>query len=441
MIPILYGENEPKFNSQGYGGLSEAQSCRVFWQANGMYELEMRYPAIGRRFQELAQRRLILASVGPDEAEQPFRIYRITKPLRGMCTIYARHIAYDLMGYTVRPFSADSLAAAVQQLNSGAVTTSHGFEIATDKASSASMAINTPRSVWSMLGGQRGSLLDVFGGEWDFDRFKATLRKRLGEDLGVTVRYGVNLQTFEQDENIAKTWTAVQPFWLSSDGSQCVMLPEELISTGTFTYTRILVLDLSAEWQEPPTVEQLRARTQRYISANQVGVPDVALDISFLPLDQTEEYKGYTFLNKIHKGDTVTVEFPIAYDPDTGEVIATVSTNARAVEYIWLPMEDKYESVRLGRVKSNFATALAQVQAQVSAMQQSTPLADVVYPDDAVPETPTAGVTALVDSENSLRMFINGTEVIPVLDDLGDLTWPDLTLAVDAAGDATLKEA
>ena len=440
MIPLLYGEDEELFRSLGYGGLSEARSCRVRWQANGIYELEMRYPVIGRRFRDLAQRRLILASVGPDEEEQPFRIYRITKPLNGMCTIYARHTAYDLMGYTVRPFAADSLAAAVQQLNTGAVTTPHGFEIATDKSSAAAVTINTPRSVWSMLGGQRGSLLDVYGGEWDFDRFTATLRQRLGEDLGVAVRYGVNLQTFEQDENISKTWTAVQPFWLSADGTQTVVLPEDTISTGTFTYTRILVLDLSAEWQEPPTVEQLRARTQRYISANQVGVPAVGLDISFIPLDQTEEYKEYTFLNKIHKGDTVTVEFPMAYDPDTGEVVAIASTSARAVEYVWLPMEDKYESVRLGSVKANFVTALAQVQKEVASIQTVTPLADVVYPD-AEPENPATGVTTLVDDDGGLRVFVNGSEVEPVLDDVGDLTWPDLTLVVDAAGDATLKEA
>lgn len=440
MIPILYRESETLFRSLGYGGMSEALSCRVRWQANGIYELEMRYPVIGRRFQDLTLRRLILASVGPDEEDQPFRIYRITKPLNGVCTIYARHTAYDLMGYTVRPFSATSLSAAMQQLNNGAVITPHGFEIATDKTSNAGMAINTPRSIWSMLGGQRGSLLDVFGGEWDFDRFKATLRQRLGEDLGVTVRYGVNLQTFEQDENIAKTWTAVQPFWLSSDGSQCVMLPEELISTGTFTYTRILVLDLSAEWQDPPTAEQLRTRTQRYINANQVGVPAVGLDISFLPLNQTEEYKTYTFLNKIHKGDTVTVEFPMAYDPDTGDVIATASANARAVEYVWLPMEDKYETVRLGSIKANFVSALAQVQKDVSSIQQLTPMGDIVYPDDVAPDTPAAGVTILVDDDRALRIFVDGVEVVPVLDNLDDLTWPDLTLEVDEDGNATLKE-
>ena len=362
MIPVLYPANEQLFSSLGYGGLGEARSCRVKWQLNGAYELEMQYPVSGRRFAELRPRRLIRASVGPGEAPQIFRIYRVTKPLRGLCSVYARHIAYDLMGYTVRPFTSNSLAEATAQLQSGATIQNHGFSIRSTFARDTACNVATPRSVWSMLGGQRGSLLDIYGGEWEFSNSTCTLMERLGADLGVTVRYGVNLRTLEQDENLANTWTAVQPYWLSTDGLTTVTLPEDIISTGTFDYTRVLVLDLSAEWPEPPTVEELRARTREYISDNKIGVPSVSLDVDFVPLGQTEEYRGRSFLQSVHKGDTVAVEFPTAWDKNTGAPIAWVRAAARAVATVWLPLKDKYESVRLGEKRSNFVSALAQVQ-------------------------------------------------------------------------------
>ena len=362
MIPLLYKADESQFVTQGFGGLQEARSIRVKRQVNGMYELEMQYPVSGRRFAELLPRRIIRATPGPGEWEQSFRIYRISTPLEGFCTVYARHRAYDLMGYTLRPFSVNSLAEATQQLQGGAAIQEHGFSIRATFDRDTACKVSTPRSVWSMLGGQRGSLLDIYGGEWEFDNTTCTLKERLGAELGVIVRYGVNLQTLEQEENLANTWTGVQPYWLSSDGLTVVTLPEDILSTGEFDYTRVLVLDLSAEWPEPPTEEQLRSRTRQYITDNKVGIPAVGLDVKFIPLDQTEEYKGRYFLQTIHLGDTVTVEFPTAYDLATGAPRAFVQASARAVETVWLPLEEKYESVRLGEKRASFASALAQVQ-------------------------------------------------------------------------------
>ena len=44
MIPILFDGTEKQFNNLGYGGLSDAISCTVEENINGVYELEMEYP-------------------------------------------------------------------------------------------------------------------------------------------------------------------------------------------------------------------------------------------------------------------------------------------------------------------------------------------------------------------------------------------------------------
>lgn len=360
--PTLYDAAATSFSGLGYGGLGDARQMRVYRGVNVPPHLEMQYPVTGRRFAELQNRRIIYATGGPGEVPQPYRIYRITKPLAGVCTVYARHLVYDLMGYSVLPFAAAGPAAAAQQLTSGSVVSAHMFSISAAITSSTALSVATPRSVWSMLGGQEGSMLDVYGGEWEFDGFIVTLKPRIGSDNGVTVRYGVNLKSCEQDENLASCWTAVQPFWFSPTDGTLVTLPETTISTGTFDYTRILVLDLSAEFETAPTEEQLRSRTRQYISGNRVGTPSVGLDVDFVPLNETEDHKNRAFLQDVRLGDSVTVEFPTAYDRDSGLPTAYVLATARAVETVWLPLENRYERIRLGEKRADFVSTVAQVE-------------------------------------------------------------------------------
>lgn len=367
---LLFESGTTDFSGIGLGGLGDARQIRVFGGINAPAQLEMQYPVSGRRYGDLRNRRIIYSSTEPGGKPQPFRIYRITKPLQGVCTVYARHLCHDLMGYSVLPFAAASPQQAAQQLSTGAVVEPHGFAISAEIASSTAMTVPTPRSIWSMLGGQKGSMLDVYGGEWDFDHFSATLRQRIGADNGVTVHYGVNLKTCEQDENIANCWTAVEPFWYSQGDGTLVTLPEVTISTGTFDYTRILVLDLSAEFEAQPTVEQLRSRTKSYISGNRVGVPAVGLDVDFVPLEQTAEYQDLPVLKTIRLGDTVRVEFPTTFDPDTGRATALVLAESRAVETVWLPLQKRYEKIRLGEKRSNFVSTVATVQKNTEWLMQ-----------------------------------------------------------------------
>ena len=164
MIPILYNATETAFSGMGLGGLGVATGCRVKRQLNGVYELEMQYPIIGRRFRDLKCRNIILASVGPDQEPQPFRIYKTRLSLMLSKTVYARHIAYDLMGCPMPPFPAGGLAATLSTVAYAARTQGFPFEIAADFDSDAQCGISVQRSVWAMLCGQRGSILVVFGG-------------------------------------------------------------------------------------------------------------------------------------------------------------------------------------------------------------------------------------------------------------------------------------
>lgn len=348
MKPILYTDSEMAFTNNGIGVLSDAVSCYAETELNGTFELEMQYPVKGIHFSEIRQRSIILAKAAPGSRPQPFRVYRISKAMGGLVTVYARHAAYDLMGHVAAHFSATNVAAALQTMKARAVPACP-FNFRTDKTTQATMTVSVPTALWTLLGGSEGSILDTYGGEYEFDRWDVVLHNKRGQNRGVSIRYGKNLTSLEQDENCANCYTGVYPYWVSPEGA-LVQLDEQTVSAeGNFGYVKIMPLDFSQEWEEAPTAEQLRTRAKRYIKDNEIGVPAVSWEIGFVQLEQTEEYKDKALLEQIHLGDTVSVTFSKM----------GINTSSRAVKTRYNVLLDRYESVTLGSVKANIADTVA----------------------------------------------------------------------------------
>ena len=354
MKPILYSELETSFDSNGNGILHDAISCYVDQDLNGKYELELRYPVTGGHFKEITDRKIVLASVDPVSQLQPFRIYRRMPTSGGIATYYARHIAYDAQGIPVSSCSATSAQAALHSLkNKTAVQCP--FDLQTDKATGGAFSVDVPTSLWKCLGGTEGSVLDIYGGEYEFDRYDIHLWNRRGADRGVTIRYGKNLTSLEQDANCANCHTGVYPYWTDTDGG-LVELPEKIVhARGTYNYVKILTLDCSNQWELAPTAQQLREYANAYMDANQIGVPDVSWKIEFVNLEQTEEYKGTALLEQILLGDNVSVVFPAL----------NVDATARASSYRWDVLMNRYDHINLGNIKANLAKTIAQQKADI----------------------------------------------------------------------------
>ena len=143
MTPILFPADAASFETQGLGALTEAISCEITEAINGEYELAMTYPASGRRYADIKNRCIIYAKPDPYRGGQPFRIYRITKPMSGVVTVYARHISYDLSGVPVLPFQAASAPAAMQGLGEHAAIQSP-FTFSSTVEGSGSFAVAVP---------------------------------------------------------------------------------------------------------------------------------------------------------------------------------------------------------------------------------------------------------------------------------------------------------
>lgn len=361
MNPILFAPTETSFNTNGIGVLSDAVSCTVTEERNGAFELEMQYPVTGAHYAAIARRCLLLAKPDPVSDAQPFRIYRITRPMGGVVTVYAAHISYDLSGIPVSPFTASSAPAAMAALSANAAVACP-FTFWTDKETSAAMTVPAPASIRSLLGGSEGSLLDVYGGEYAFDRFTVRLYGQRGADRGVSIRYGKNLTDLTQEENCQSVYTGCYPYWAGQDGA-LVTLPEKLLAAeGTYDFVKILPLDLSGEWQEAPTPDALRTRAAAYMKANRIGTPKVSLTVRFAQLEQTEEYKGTALLERVLLCDTVAVEFPAL----------GVTAAAKCVKTVYDCLLERYDRVELGDARATIADTVAEQNAAIAQKPDKT---------------------------------------------------------------------
>lgn len=354
--PILYSAMETNFDHNGIGILSACASCLVTEEANGAFELAMQYPMDGVHFAEIGDRAIIKAKADQFREPQLFRVYAISKPMNGIVTVLAEHISYDLSGIPVKPFTASAASSALSGLKDNAVVDCP-FTFWTDKATQANFKVSAPASIRSRLGGVAGSILDVYGGEYEFDNYTVKLHNNRGQNRGVSIRYGKNLTDIQQDQNCSNVATGVYPYWVDIEGKTLVELPERIINApGTYNFVKIRTLDLSSEFEEQPTVEQLRSKTETYIKNNNIGVPAVSWSVSFEQLSKSEEYKHLALLERVSLFDTVNVEFPAL----------GVSATAKAVKMVYDVISDRVESVTLGSVRANIADTVATQQQTLS---------------------------------------------------------------------------
>lgn len=353
MIPILYKSTETEFTSNGLGRLSDAISCTVEEERNGAYELTMEYPVYGVHYKDLQNARIIVAVPSDGADRQPFDIYDISRPISGRVTVKARHISYRLSRiptYSKNPDETSGTAAlALQRLKSEALENCP-FDFWTDQNSHGSYSTPVPASIRSRLGGVTGSILDCFGGEYEWDKWTVKLWRARGSETSIVLRYGKNITDITQEESIENTVTGVLPYWhneADSNAEAKTVIGGIVYAANAdkYPYHMTMVLDCSQEYQTAPTAAQLSSRAQTYIKSNGIGVPDVSISLSFVALWQSEEYKTLAALERVHLCDILRVEFPAL----------GVSATAKVVKTTYNVLKNRYDSIEIGNARTNLA--------------------------------------------------------------------------------------
>ena len=332
------------FSDFGLGVMTDCVSCEVTEERNGEYELVMEYPMNGVVFDKIEARCVILAKPNHSDQPQPFRIYRISAPIGGVITINAQHLSYDLSGVPVKECEVNAIAgAAVATLHSNTMFTTPFIFGTYGPSSRAVFAVTEPSSIRSWFGGREGSLIDVYGGEWKFDRYYVDLYAQRGSDRGVVIRYGKNLIDIEQETNLANMWTGVLAYWKNEDTGQAVKT-DIINAPGTFDYRRIQCVDMSAEYEEAPTKEELTAKAQSYITSNNIGKPSINITLDWVQVGALED--------QVDLCDTVTVIF---------EKLG-IDAKAKVISTTWDVLADRYTRIEIGDVKQKVTDTIAGMQ-------------------------------------------------------------------------------
>ena len=340
---VLYDTKELEFKTLGIGILRDAITVSVTEELNGLFELTMEYPIDGYLFNELKFTRIICCKSNPYSKPQPFRIYSISTPINRTVTINAAHISYDLSGYIVDPFAASNLDETITGLKNN-VCGDCPFEYVHTVSESGEIVVSEPKSVRSVLGSH---VSEAYQPDFTFDGLTVIMEDKRGSETGVNVVYGKNLIDINQEENNTNVYTGVYPFW-RDDEDNVTVLDERVIKTpGTWDYTKIYPLDLSNEFEIPPTQAEMKAFAEAYIEAYSLGVPEISLSISVLQLNSTD-YEREMLTGKINLGDTITVQFPDA----------KVNAKARCIKTVYDPLQNRYETLELGDAARTLADSI-----------------------------------------------------------------------------------
>lgn len=348
MIPILLKQDA----KTKIGWLAEAISCRCTEERNGIYELELQYPMLGQYAADLIIDRYIKAKPNSTGDNQLFHVRKVSKPINGMFTVSCDHVSYALSGYPVPTVSASGnaqvainavLTAAKNQLGKDT-----GFSAAsTDIALSSSISLANV-SARAALGGVQGSILQIYGGEYEFDNYTIKLHKSRGQDRGVRISYGRNMTDLRCEVDMDSAYTGLYGYVKNDD----VDLKSYVSVTNSSNINvKTLIRDFSSDFSgDEITQSGLDSAVSAYVSKNDINSPSVSMTVSFVDLSQSPEYASFSALEAVNLCDTVKI-----YHKDLD-----IDIKAKVIKTTYDVLRERYTSIELGSPRANFADVIRQ---------------------------------------------------------------------------------
>ncbi len=367
MIPILYDSNETSFTSNGLGRLRDCISCRCYEERNGLYEVDFEVPVDGANFDKIQLGRIIGVTHDESGDVQPFDIVSYSRPIDGVVAFHAVHISYRQSKMVTYASGINSLADAFQAFDDvffpdnplGLDAGGNPFTYLTDKYSTGYVAAfdGTPRSIRSLLGGTEGSILDTYGGEYEWDKWFVRLHGARGEQRDFSIRYGVNMTDFQDDTDYSEAFNSVVPFWRDSSTGITVIAGEVTAGQPTIGIgNKCVPLDLSDKFEDQPSVADLEAMALQVMTAQQPYLPSQTIKVDFVRLQDEAGFDTFDSLLQCKLCDSIKVVFP-GYG---------MSAYYKIVKTTWNVLLDRYDEMELGNLSTTLAEALGISGASVS---------------------------------------------------------------------------
>lgn len=367
MRPILFNKNETAFDTYGLGELNVTKGT-VTRERNGNYTLYAEIPVNDPATATLEKEMKLKADAGLRTKNQTFEISRIVKDSSNIVKIYGQHISHKLEYMALRNATAFAGSAySSLAIWKGALIGDLRFDVWSDIQTSnkGMFDISKMENARLALGGVEGSILDLYGGEFEFDNTTVRLHKQLGRTAPTVLEYGRNILSAELDETIESAYTSVQPFATytpdkpegdTSDSQPdpvTVTLPENYVDSkykALYAHRRIKVVDFSSEFKSDskskdiPTPDKLRKIANDYMERNEIGKPKINIKIEYADLARTLDYADNGWIEEVELCDIVPV-----YYPQIGLTDETLKVTTITYDFV----NERNESVEFGDIGTN----------------------------------------------------------------------------------------
>nr|DAD84572.1 MAG TPA: tail protein [Siphoviridae sp. ctHSm42]DAD93123.1 MAG TPA: tail protein [Siphoviridae sp. ctFxs15] len=371
MNPVLYKADERSFRTFGLGEISDAYKVTVTRERNGNYDLYIKYPVNGHFASVFKVEMKIKADAGKRTKWQTFEINRIVKDSSEHIEIYARHISMRTSDIALKPIVKASKinAETALRLWKESLVGDDVFDVSSDiqTLGNISWEVDKVGSARKALGGVSGSILDVFGGEFEFDNNLIILHKQMGRKAPTVLEYGRNLLSVEEESLLDGNYTSIYPFARytpssngSSEGSHeesrevLVTLPEHILDSPylrLYAQRRISLVDFSSKFDDkhPPTAEKLRSLGQSYIKTNNIGAPKISTEVSYVDLSHTLDYQDFGVMEEVELCDIIPLYYP-QFDITT--------TTEKVVKVVYDVYTDSNEEITLGTIGQSLSSSM-----------------------------------------------------------------------------------
>lgn len=367
MRPILFNKNEQSFDTYGLGELNVTKGT-VTRERNGNYTLYAEIPVNDPMVASLEKEMKLKADAGLRTKNQTFEISRIVKDSSNIVKIYGQHISHKLEYMVLRNATAfNGSAFSALSIWRGALIGDLTFDVWSDIQTTGKgvFDISKMENARQALGGVEGSILDIYGGEYEFDNMTVRLHKQLGRTAPTVLEYGRNILSAELDETIESAYTSVLPFATytpdkpegdTSDSQPdpvTVTLPENYVDSkykALYAHRRIKVVDFSGEFKSDskskdiPTADKLRKLATDYMVRNEIGKPKINIKIEYADLAKTLDYADNGWIEELELCDIVPI-----YYPQIGLTDETAKVTTVTYDFI----NERNESVEFGDIGTN----------------------------------------------------------------------------------------
>lgn len=424
-FPILFASNATDFFNLGLGPMTNTLEATVTEERNGSFYFDAKVIIDDQCYPLLEENRIIRADASPELLDQRFRIKKITDNHDGTAQVYAEHVSYITQELSLKPqVTVSGTGSTAINVWKNAIIDSNPLTVDSNipTSTTTSWRIDEVENARQALGGVKGSLLDMWGGEYRFDNYHISLLQKRGTTANVLLAYGRNITDFEQERNITDTYNSLYPYAIYTDDNQkehLVTLPTFFVDAeniANFPNRKAFPIDFSDQFKqdEVPTAAKLKSLAQSYIKSNDIGIPKVSIKVSFIDLAKTTDYADIAPLEKLNLCDEVRVIYPKL----------NVNTTAKVVRVVWNVLAETYDQIEIGEKRVSLSDKLNE-QSQ------------------SIKEANTQANTAISASNNKNTVFygLYGTDGLgePVANKVGDLWFkPDGEETVMLQWDGTL---